>query len=524
MRTPAHRPRHMRTASLLLVAGVLLGIVDAGYAVAAPSASGGTVFLQTVPALGGVHVSVASQVVTTGPDGSATLPVSNLNEIASTVALAGDQLDATDSLKLVKVQPGPHVTRESHLTLGLDVTSHVRLRIDPADTGVPATTIRSVNLHSITGERVVADPQQSSALDLTSRRTRLENGVLTTQVVTWSVDSVRAASGVAVRAAQPAFDPFGQSTWALKLAPVRGTVVVDTVPKTSGVSFALEGATITTGPDGRGQGVVGDLNAVAGRIQLASATAGTVSVALQRVAKLPSGAPYRRHVLAVLTVRHPVSLTFKDASGAPVPSSRITEVRLQGGGNTIILKGADVAEPVSLVSSVATQVERIWRPRQVTYSVTAVTMDGSDAVFAGRQRFNPNAARWSIALAVFNVKVTVRDVVFGRQITSSAWVTRPDGQRFQVDLGKGGATVLTSLVRGNYDLQALSAVYGSHTKLLVSRNDVVKLRVVTRLDLIVMILALVALAGSVIVLGRILRKRRTPRSGGATHDGSAWPA
>ena len=508
-------PSRRKCASLLLGQAVLISVIGAGLAAAAPAPSGGTVSIQTVPALEGVRVALGSHVVRTGADGSASVQVSDLNGIASRVELADTQLDATDTITLAKVQPAPHAAaHESHLTLGLDVTSRVALQIDPGGTGVSPDAVVSLSLHSVTGERIVIDPRQESSVSLSSRRTRLQNGVLTSQVVTWSVDSVSAGRGVAVSAMHPRFDPFGQSTWQLKLHPVRGTLIVDTVPKTAGVSFALDGATITTGEDGRGQGVVTDLNDVVDRVRLDSGSAGPLSVSLVRVAKLPPGAPLRRHVLAVLAVRRPVSLAFKDASGAPVSPARISEVRLQGGGATVTLTGKQIGEPVSLLSGVATQVDRVWQPRRLTYAIVEVHLEGSNAVFAGKQRFNPTtSATWHISVAVFDLKVTVRDVVFGTRISSSVWVTRPNGKGYGVQLGAGGAaTALTSLVRGSYDLQAKAAVYGSHTKVLVSRNDSVDLRVVTRLDVIVMALALALVAGSVIVFGRMLRGAQVQRS------------
>ena len=156
----------------------------------------------------------------------------------------------------------------------------------------------------------------------------------------------------------------------------------------------------------------------------------------------------------------------------------------------------------------------------MTYAVAAVHLDGSNAVFAGKQRFSPTISRtWPISVAVFNLKVTVHDAIFGNKISTSVWVTRPDGARYRVKLGAGAST-LTSLVRGNYDLEALSAVYGSHTKLLVSRNDKVDLRVITRLDLVAMILAVVAVAVAVVMLGRYLRILQLRRSQWMTNDGS----
>jgi hypothetical protein len=503
-----------RWGRTLVVVPMVAFLAAGATALAAPAVdNSGTVFVQTTPALSGVRLAIGGGLVTTGWDGSVSLHVSDLRGIAARVSLADSSLDATDTLAISKIQTAPHsAKRESHLGVGLDITSRVRLQVDAGNTGVPARSVHSVRLHSITGQVLTVDPQKTPYVTMLSRRTRLTSGTLTAQTVSWTVDSVQVGPGVSLTTQQPRFDPFRHQVWELRLHPVHGTVVVDTVPATAGVAFNLDGATLTTGADGRATGVVSDLNNVSDRLRLSTPVAGSLTVSLLQVAKRPPGARFQRHVLAALMIRRPVSLSFKDAVGAQVPVGRISELRLEGGGATVVLTGDEIAQPVSLVSGVARQVEAVWQPKEVTYAVADVRMDGGAAVFAGQQRFNPSTtANWRVSLSVFDLKVTVRDVIFGTRISSPAWVTRPDGQRYRIELAARQATVLPSLVRGDYDLEAESAIYGSHTKLLVSRNDEVDLRVVTGLDVVIFALTTVSLIASVLVLGRFVQRGRGRR-------------
>ena len=94
-----------------LAALVLLPVVLAGTAMANVVAAGqtqGTVFIQTAPALGGVHLLVGSTTVTTGPDGSAMVTVADINRIAARVSLARSVLDSRTTLPGVRQAGPPH--------------------------------------------------------------------------------------------------------------------------------------------------------------------------------------------------------------------------------------------------------------------------------------------------------------------------------------------------------------------------------------------------------------------------------
>jgi len=512
--------RGLRALAALVVMSILL----AGTAVASTIAFGGTlgtVFIQTAPALGGVRLLVGSSTVTTRPNGSAMVAVADINRIAARVSLASSVLDSRTKLSLAYVKAAPHTTKyqwtrvtdgvlvrtaavpESHLTIGLDMSSKVTLRISAGTTGVAPSQVHAVRLHSVTGQTMLVDPQRTPTISLLSRKTRLVAGVVTQQVITWSVDSLSAAPGVSITTARAKFDPFSSAVWPLILRPVHGTVVVDTVPATPGVSFLLDGATFTTNAHGQGTSPVADLNGVDLRLRTSTAQATRATVSVLRVTRLTPAAPFQRHLVAALAVSRPVSLSFTDSAGRAVSAQRIAEVQLSGGGSTVTVSGAQLQEPVSVLANRAELVEGTWKAQQVTYSVARVTVEGSDAAFAGQQRFDPNAAsHWPISVSVFDVSVTVRDMLFGRRVTSAAEVTRPDGVQYAVQLGGEGPTLLPSLVRGDYTLTTQAAVLGASSKILVSKNFDAELRVLTLPDLLVLLLLMLDTSVLFVMIGR----------------------
>ena len=245
-----------RRGFVAFVALVLLPVVLAGTAMANVVAAGqtqGTVVIQTVPALGGVNLRVGPVTVTTGRDGTAMVGLADINRIAARVSLAGSVLDSRNTLSLAYVKPAPHSAKhQSRLIIGLAVTSTVTLRISGGTTGVVPSQVHAVRLHSAIGQTIVVDPQRTPTINLLSRRPRFVAGVVVPQVVTWSVDSLRATPGVSITTLRAGFDPFSSPVWPLILRPVTGTVVVDTGPATPGVSFPPVGATFTPNPTGPG--------------------------------------------------------------------------------------------------------------------------------------------------------------------------------------------------------------------------------------------------------------------------------
>lgn len=187
-------------------------------------------------------------------------------------------------------------------------------------------------------------------------------------------------------------------------------------------------------------------------------------------------------------------------------------MRLVSGREAVQLTGAEAQSPVMLLAGVATQVGGNWTSRSISYRIESVRMDGGNAVFAGQQRFDPNrSSSWLVKLNVFAMTVTLRDALFGRRIGSQMLLTRPNGRVHTVQIGSGAPTQVRSLVRGTYGLTVTSAVLGGHTKVLVSRNDAVDLRVVTLLDLVVAALVGLLIIVATLVAGNKMSRRHQAR-------------
>jgi hypothetical protein len=281
------------------------------------------------------------------------------------------------------------------------------------------------------------------------------------------------------------------------------------------VVFLLEGASITTGVGGKAQAPIEDLNAVQRRLRLDTPVAGPLNVSVLRVTKLKQTAVRHRRLLVALSTHRDIELRFTDAVGRPVSANRVSAVRLEGNGYAVNVVGAQVRAPVSLLAGVATQVKAVWQPRDVTYAVSAVALDGGNAVFAGKQRFDPTSSTWVIKLAVFDVTLTTHDALFGNRITTQVGVTRPDGTHYSVKVGGGGSTVMSSMVRGSYGLHIDSAAFGSRSTMLVSRDDALDVPVFSTLDVVVTVVVGLALILAVAVAGRHIGRQAGARQRGA---------
>jgi hypothetical protein len=506
MRRSNHRLRTAGVVAALIVAGTL------GEPIAASAGTDGTVVLRTVPRTAGVSIGVGGFTVVTGADGTAAVHVANVNGVARQVSVPRQRVGERTTATLSKVQALPHtVAHQSRLAIGLNLTESVRVRVSRGTTHFAPSSVRAVRLHSIAGQVIVVDPQKTQRVSLLSRRTYLQQGVLTVRRVTWSIDRIRAGPGVALTSAEPRFDPASSPIWDVALQPMKGTVEITTVPAVEGVVFLLEGASITTGPDGKAEAPIGDLNGVDRRLQLDTPTVGSQHVSVLRVGRLAQAKVRQRRLFVALATQRDVSLRFTDAAGRSVSTSRVSAVRLEGNGRPVEVAGAHVQAPVSLLSSVATQVNSVWQPHNIIYGVSSVALDGGNAVFAGKQRFNPTSSTWTIKLAVYDVTVTTHDALFGNRISSRAEVTRPDGSTYTVSIVGGSPTVMSSMVRGLYNLKIDSAVFGSRSTMLVSRNDVLDVRVFSLLDVIVLAIVALALIAAIVLSGRYIGRHTGAR-------------
>lgn len=508
-----HVPRGGRRKLRAWVAAATVALVvlvaPAAVAVGSGPGAAGTVYVQTVPALAGVRLSIAGVQVTTGRSGSAQVQLSSINQVARRITLANPRVDGRTTVTLSRVSPEPHgAPHTSRLQVGLQVSSVVTLAIDPGSSQIPAGDVSELTLHSLSGTKVTVRPHPGATVDLLSRRAVLKAGVLQAQAVTWSVDHVATRSAAAVTTDSHRFDPFTNSVWRVRLAPVAGTVQVETVPATPGVVMVVEGHTVTTDAHGQGSTDVSDLNTASSGLKLATAQAEESSVELLHVSKLRPPAPRHRRLLLALRVSDPVTFQFVDPRGSVIPMNRVGQVRLDQAGHSLTIDANELTGPVLLPTSVARRAHDVWQTDQLDYSVQAVSVAGANAVFSGRYRFDLSTQRvWRVRLSVYDMSVTVSDALFGQRTSSTLQVTSPDGRQRRLHVGDGSPTLVPELVRGTYHLTVGAAVIGADHSVLVSKSAAADLRVITLLDLIIIGCTVALLAAALVVIGRRLTNR-----------------
>ncbi|MGZ4616334.1 MAG: hypothetical protein ACXV4A_12320 [Actinomycetes bacterium] len=475
----------------------------------AEAAPGGTVVVRTVPSLAGVRLTVAGRFVVTGSNGTAVTTVSRFTGISSRVGLSSKRYGRRHVLSLQRVAQLPGSGNGSlTLEVGLRVVSTVRLAVVSRESGVPVSAVQALGLHSLSGRSQTVSPS-TRTLRLESRRVQFAHGRLRSQAVTWNVQTVRARPGTVLRSLNSAFDPFSSSTWKVELGPAAGTVDVETVPPTPDVSFAIGTNVFTTDKHGRGSVAVDDLNDVISRLTLTKVDGQVQPVSLVTKAKLAPRRPLERRLVVGLAVSRPVRLTFQTPSGETLDPHRVKRAVLDGGvGRKVTVSGADLADPVWLVAQSAHRTDGGLAIRPVVYRVSEVMVDGSNAVFAGQQQFTAaRTEQWTVDVAVFDINVASKDLIFGTGTGGSLRVTRPDGKAFTVRLKEGHSATLPALVRGAYLVKVTPSIASASDNVLVSRSTSVELKVLTLLDVAVVIVAGIGVLLALYTLRRWTAKR-----------------
>jgi hypothetical protein len=477
-------------------------------AATATAATAGVVDVQVTPALAGVRLHVGGVEATTDSAGEAHVALDDVAAAARHVSLASPRVGRHTRVRITHLMPASGTVQ-----VGLVVRSVVRLAVGSGTSGVSAADVSALRLRSLTGQVMTVHPLVRPRALLTSARSVVRNGVLGERRVTWTVDRVVTADGADVTTPRGRFDPARRSVWPVQLAAVAGTVDIHTVPRTAGVQLVVGGESLSTGPGGRATVPVADLAAISGRSRLLTPWAGSARVQLLHVAHLPPGRLYHRRLLLALRVSRPVDLAFEDSEGRPISADRVSMMRLDQGGRQLTVVRPGRAGPVRLATATARNVHGSWVARQLTYSVHSAIVDGSNAVFSGRQHFTPRpGVRQPIILSVFPLSVTVSDVLFGHRTTSSVQVRLPDGKHLDVTVGKTGSTVIPSLARGLYRVTVDAAIIGRSTHVLVSQPSEADLRVITPLDVGVVLAGLATVAGGLLLAGRTVAARAAQRA------------
>jgi phospholipase C len=213
---------------------------------------------------------------------------------------------------------------------------------------------------------------------------------------------------------------------------------------------------------------------------------------------------YSGRRIAAIELHHRVEISFDDLTANAVDPDAVASLTLRGShGSRHVL-----ADP----RSVWLQGNRVVPESQgrtstrLYYTADRVLVAGSNVVNRGQQRFFPAASRtMRVRLLLYAVRVTVRDALLGFPIGSAIRLEYPNGREGRVALGPNADLTLKSLPRGNYRVSVEALGITSSRPVALSRDQEVNLRVISWLDIVVVLLGLAAVA-----LGLLFIRRPAP--------------
>ncbi len=155
----------------------------------------------------------------------------------------------------------------------------------------------------------------------------------------------------------------------------------------------------------------------------------------------------------------------------------------------------------------------------VHYILERVDVDGQNVVNNGQQRFlvAPDD-EWEVELLLYSVRLMPHDALFGFPVGDAVTLTYPNGESARIP-SEDGALTVRWLARGMYRVSVPDAPgWSPVTPVALSRDQEVKLRVITYLDMAVVILAGLGLAVGLLHVGR---PHLIPRAAGMARGGVA---
>jgi len=283
----------------------------------------------------------------------------------------------------------------------------------------------------------------------------------------------------------------------LAAAPPAGAQTIQTVPEVPGMRFSVDGQRFAADQRGRAY----PPPAAAGSRPAPRAI--DTEVAPGVMARFDRW--YRDRRTAAINLYYRVTPRFFDLSGEPVDPRAVTRVVLHGshGQRQAFMAG----RPRWLQGNRVPPESRGARSSALFYVAQRVVVAGSSVVHRAQQRFFPSHGRTMVLrLLFFSARFRVRDALLGFPIGSAVRVRYPSGDELIQALGPHAELTLRSLPRGDYQVKARAAGISSARPVALSRDQEVDLRVVSWLDVAVVLAVLVSIALALLFVRRPARR------------------
>jgi hypothetical protein len=289
-------------------------------------------------------------------------------------------------------------------------------------------------------------------------------------------------------------------------------VEIETVPPLAGVRVRLGDQEATTGADGTASLTTSDLDDTAGRL-----------VVIDRRVPLPGGGGHHElsrvfgesgNLVLGFDLYREVSFTFRTRQGRLLGTEEIDSLQLK---NTLGGRYDDVdrQRPVLLHANRAVASPGGPVIRDIVWSIDSVMVGTANVVNRSEYRFTPaSETDIEVTTLFYDAEVVVNDLFFGFPTGRTLLVEHPDGRITEHGL-RQGSIHLEDLPRGAYRVAVDGGPFRLWRPVALSRDQVVDVALLSRLDLGVAAAALATFVVGTMWIG--LRRRR--RSGVAR----SWP-
>jgi len=283
--------------------------------------------------------------------------------------------------------------------------------------------------------------------------------------------------------------------------PVPGVLVAHALPNWGGIVFELDGKRFVTDEHGVATIVV-DRWSTDLRSRIA------VHDDHQPDGSVASFTNWQRwkdahsvEVYATFRISEPVSFSFVDMAGVAVDPTLIDTLVLKSkAGDIVTLSGSQLAGATLPTTTVINSPKGL-ATKSTEYMVDQVIIGGSNVVNRAQQRSTFETSRhWTVSLLFYGVTFQARDALFGTPLGKSIVVKAADGSTQNLALDANGEATIPRLPRGEFSVSVVGAGYSPPRPITVSRDQVVDLKVISPLDvLLVLSLMGIAVVGLVLI-------------------------
>jgi hypothetical protein len=291
------------------------------------------------------------------------------------------------------------------------------------------------------------------------------------------------------------------------------TLVIQTSPKLPGATFVLGSQSTTAGPDGTARMAPGSWVDLRAKIKVVPPR----PAARQRArfarwfGPLEFNNTPRRDmvVTAGFDIDYRTSMSFVDLENDPVDHAKVSSVEVKDATGVFHrFTGEQLKRPVWLWGTRVVTLQSGPFAKPIYYTVQRVTVGGANVVNEAQQRYEPDkVAALQVQLLFYPATFEARDAIFGFRVGSAVRLRYPDGHHGHFPLDARHEVVIDSLPRGEYDATIEGPGIPVSAPVSITRPQRLTLKLVTWLDL-----AVVLAIGAAFLAGLPLLRRRRRRA------------